>query len=39
MVLANLTSSAAKVALPSTPSSYPKNAFGIFKAANYLFFK
>ena len=39
MVLANLTSSAASVALPPTFSSNPKNAFGILSDANHLFFK
>ena len=39
IVLANLTSSAANVALDPIPSSYPKNALGILSDANNLFFK
>ena len=39
IVLANLISSAANVDFPSTPSSYPKNAFGILNAACILFLK
>ena len=36
---ANLMSSCAYVALPSTPSSNPINALGTFRAANILFFR